>query len=322
MWGESGLGTVRAEGFSLQDKPGEYLDVLLDGQITARYMYAFDTSTPERAMETNKPYLHVFDAEGKAPITNGPAGVYPHHRGIFIGWTKIECEGKTHNLWGIRDGAMVHRQFLCKEAGAKEAVLTTLVQWNDSQGNPIIEETRTMILRRGPGAVRLLIDFTAVLKAVRGDLKLGGNADHGGVQYRPANELDLDKTVYYFPKLNADPKADLDYPWVGESYTLAGKRYSVVDMNHPQNPQGTLFSAYRDYGRFGAFFEAKIAKDQSLTAKYRFLVIDGEMLDRALIQTSWDEYAGRQNRSPVPEITVRPAEAKAAKKAVATKKMP
>ena len=33
-------------GFALQDKPGEYLDVLLDGKVVARYMYAYDKSTP------------------------------------------------------------------------------------------------------------------------------------------------------------------------------------------------------------------------------------------------------------------------------------
>ncbi len=303
-----------AEGFSLRDKPGEYLDVLHDGRVAARYMYACDTSTPERTVETNKPYLHVFDAAGRAPITNGPAGLYPHHRGIFIGWNKIECAGQVYNSWAVRDGVMLHKQFQHRQADARQAAFTALVHWNDAQGAPYVEETRTMTLRRGPGAARLLIDFTALLKAVCGDMKLGGNADHGGVQYRAANELDLDKTVYVFPKLNADPKADVDYPWVGMSYTLAGQRYSVVHMNHAQNPQGTLYSAYRDYGRFGAFFEGQIAKGQTLTVKYRLLVADGEMLDAALVQASWDEFAGKASASPVPPTTVRPADAKAAKK--------
>jgi len=45
------------------------------------------------------------------------------------------------------------------------------------------------------------------------------------------------------------------------------------------------------------------------------------MLDTALIQSCWDEYAGTTAKSPVPQITVRPADAKAAKK-VATKPAP
>jgi hypothetical protein len=75
-------------GFSLKEKPGECLDVVLDGRVAARYMCAYDQSTPERLHDTNKPYLHVFDAEGKLPITNGPSGLYPHHRGILVHPTK------------------------------------------------------------------------------------------------------------------------------------------------------------------------------------------------------------------------------------------
>ena len=34
---------------------------------------------------------------------------------------------------------------------------------------------------------------------------------------------------------------------------LNGKKYSVVFLNHPDNPKGAHISAYRDYGRFGIF---------------------------------------------------------------------
>src|SRR5207244_7162067 len=70
-------GAVHAgDGFSFQDHPGEYLDVLKGGRIVARYMDAHDASTKERRAETYKPYLHVFDAAGNAPITKGPGGTY------------------------------------------------------------------------------------------------------------------------------------------------------------------------------------------------------------------------------------------------------
>ena len=91
-------------GFSLQDKPGQYLDILLDGRVVGRYMYAYDKSTRKRRAETYKPYLHVFDAEGKAPITKGPGGQDTHHRGIFIGWQQIVFQGKKYNLWEMKDG--------------------------------------------------------------------------------------------------------------------------------------------------------------------------------------------------------------------------
>ncbi len=65
-------------GFAVRDQEGQHLDVLLEGKIVARYMYAHDTSSKERTAETYKPYLHVFDADGKAPITKGAGGDFPH----------------------------------------------------------------------------------------------------------------------------------------------------------------------------------------------------------------------------------------------------
>ena len=66
-----------------KDTEGKYLDVVSDGKVVVRYMYEHDTSTKETHHETYKPYLHVFNAEGKKPITKGPGGKFTHHRGIF-----------------------------------------------------------------------------------------------------------------------------------------------------------------------------------------------------------------------------------------------
>ncbi len=118
--------------------------------------------------------------------------------------------------------------------------------------------------------------------------------------------------AYVFPKENPNCHKDLDYPWVGETYVLDGKKYSIVDINPPTNPRKTRWSAYRDYGRFGAFPVAKIKKGQSLQLDYRFLIADGEMPSAELIQKSWDEFAHAATASPVPTVTVVLAEQPAA----------
>jgi len=306
-------------GFTLEEKPGEWLDVLVDGRLAARYMLAHDTSTPARRVETNKPYLHVFDAEGKAPITNGPAGLYPHHRGIFIGWTRIGFQGKSYDFWGMGGGEMVHREFTEKKADADQATFTSRVEWLDKSGQLVLEELRTMTLRRAPPPGRLLIDFTTTLKAPNGDVLLDGDPEHGGTQYRPANEVAAAETLYVFPREDANAHADLDYPWVGETYTLAGKRYSVVHMNHPDNPKGTRYSAYRDYGRFGAFFKRELKSGETLTLRYGHLIAEGEMPAAEVIQKCWDEFAGVSSPSRVPKITVKPAEGASGAKAAPKK---
>jgi len=294
---------VWSAGFSFQDTPGEHLDVLLDGKVVARYMYAYDKSTPQRLHDTYKPYLHVFDAEGKAPITKGPGGQFTHHRGIFIGYNRMSFGGKTFDRWHMKGGEQVHKQFSQQKADEQMATFTSVVHWNDDAGKPMIEEHRTMTVRRAPAPARLIIDFVTVLKAPAGDVVLDGDPEHAGIHYRPANEVDTKQTLYVFPKENAVPTKDVDYPWVGETYTLGDKRYSVVHMNHPDNPKNTRYSAYRDYGRFGAFPKATVKAGESLTLKYRFLIADGEMPPAEMIQRCWDEFAGASTPSPVPPIT-------------------
>jgi hypothetical protein len=301
------------KGFSFKDDPGQHLDILLDGRLVARYMYAHDNSTKERREETYKPYLHVFDAEGKSPITKGPGGLFPHHRGIFIGWNKMKFDGTSIDRWHMKGGEIIHQKFLAKKATADEATFTSLIDWNEPwfnlpDGRPFLIEERTMTIRRGPDGGRLAIDFDTKLSAPLGDVKLDGDPEHAGVQYRPANEVDIKQTVYLFPKEKANSHKDRDYPWLGDTYVLDGKKYSIIDLNHPDNPHGTRFSAYRNYGRFGAFPVATVTKDKPLELNYRFLVFDGAMPPAASIQKWWDEYARVTRPSPVPAVSVIPAE--------------
>jgi hypothetical protein len=302
-------------GFALRDKAGQHLDVLLDGKIVARYMYAYDRSTPERLQETYKPYLHVFDAEGKAPITNGgPTGLYPHHRGIFIGWMKIGVDGQTFDRWHMKGGEIVHQKFLDEKADHDHATFTSQTGWNDAKGKAFLEEERTVTVRRALNPGRLLIDCTFRLKSLRGAITLDGDPEHSGVHFRPANDIVKEETVYEFPRENANAHKDLDYPWVGEAFTMRGKQYSVVEMNSPENPRGTRFSAYRDYGRVGAFPKAEIQPGQPLVLKYRFLIVDGKLPRPEMIQKLWDDFAGVKTPSPAPKVTVTPAERPASKK--------
>lgn len=299
-----------AKGFSIDDKPGQYLDILLDGKIVARYMDAHDTSTKEKRLETYKPYLHIFDGEGKEPITQGAGGKqFPHHRGIYIGWQQMTYEGKKMNFWEMAAGDIIHEKFAEAKADADSATFTSLTKWvPNGSDKPVIEETRTMTFHRAPEPARLVVDFTSTLKAPNGDVKLDANAEHGGVQYRPAGDITASETTYVYPKEKADPHKDVDYPWVGETYTLHGKKYSVVEMSSPENPKGIQWSAYRDYGRFGALPKAELKSGKSLTLKFRFLIADGEMPQPAMIEKVYDQFTGAKDPSPVPQVTVKKAE--------------
>jgi hypothetical protein len=296
LWGVMLVSIARAQPPSgtelgIRDAEGSHLDVTDGERVLVRYMYAHDTSSDKRHHETYKPYLHVFDAEGKKPITKGPGGKFTHHRGIFIGWSKLEFDGKRYDRWHMKGGDIVHREFLRKEAGAGSAEFVSQAHWNDNDGGPLLDEERSMtVTRPEEGPARLVIDFESAMTARYGDVFLKGDPEHAGIQYRPANEVDPVRTRYFFPTDDVNLKTDRDLPWIAETYVLEGKVHSVVQMNHPGNPKGTRHSAYRDYGRFGSFFEKEIKEGETLTVRYRFLIFEGELPSRERIQAEWGRY--------------------------------
>ena len=293
--------------FSLKDTPGEHLDVLSGGKIVGRYMYAHDVSSPGRRLETYKPYLHVFDADGVAPITKGAGGDFTHHRGIFIGWNKMTVAGVKMDRWHMVKGDQIHEKFTAQKAGADGASFTSLVRWTgETPDLTAVEEERTVTFLPAPAPAYALVDFVSRVKAVGGETVLDGDPEHAGLHFRPANEVVRKETVYLYPKANAEPHKDRDYPWFAESFTLGGKRYSVVYLNHPGNPRGAAVSAYRDYGRFGAYFKTTIPSGETATFRARFLVQSGELPTAEVIHKLWNEYAGASE--PVPQTTTKPAE--------------
>lgn len=276
----------------IRDEEGKHLDVLEDGKVLVRYMYENDLSSEARHHETYKPYLHVFDAEGKAPITKGAGGKFTHHRGIFLGWSRLQFKGKSFDRWHMKGGDIVHQEFLVREVKDGRATFTSKTHWNDGELKPLLDEERTTSVETpDDGPVRLVIDFQSKLSACYGDVFLKGDPEHAGIQYRPADEVDTKQTRYTFPAEKVDLKTDRDLPWIAETYVLNGKTYSVVQLNHPDNPKGTRHSAYRDYGRFGSFFEKEIKEGESLTVNYRYLIMDGELPEREAIDAAWKAYA-------------------------------
>ena len=225
---------------------------------------------------------------------------------------KIGVNGKTYDRWHMKGGSQVHQKTLYEQGNEKSGTFTSLVKWFGEGENVILEDERTFAVLPPNGPFYTTIDVTSKIKAVAGDTTLDGDPEHSGLQFRPAQEVDRSKTVYVYPKENANAHKDKDYAWFGETFSLNGKSYSVVYLNHPDNPKGAAISAYRDYGRFGAFFKTSIKKDETLTLKVRFLISQGEMPSADVLQKAWNDFAGKTE--PTPVITVKPAEKPAPKK--------
>ena len=295
-------------GFKWIDTPNKYLDLFLDERRVFRYSYQLDEHlTKENTLtEHNKPFYHFYDLQGTSKITNGPEeGVWSHHRGIMIGWRDVGFQGQDLSFWGMEDlTVQKHVKFIKNVAGPVLAQTEVLIHWNDSTGITIIEETRQATIYKQSPPDLLLLDFTSTLKAVNGAVTLDGNAEHGGVQFRANNDVaegatGSKKPTYYFNKDSIDPHKDYNLPWVAMSYGLNNKTYSILQIDNPDNPKPTIWSAYRDYGRFGAFFSKKLAENESFTVRYRYWMGEENMPDRNVLSAKYHAYIHPVKIQPV-----------------------
>ena len=70
-------------------------------------------------------------------------------------------------------------------------------------------------------------------------------------------------------------------PWAAMTFMIEDRAYHVQHMSHSTLPKGNLYSAYRDYGRFGAYFRKTLGKDESATFRVRFYISPGAFPDDA-----------------------------------------
>jgi hypothetical protein len=273
---------------------GEHLDVLDgEGKPRLRYMLAYDTSSDEEVLRTYKPYLHVFAPGGERFLTKGVEGKYPHHRGIFTGWSKLKHGGEVFDLWHMKNGAaQVHQEFIEMDGPEGAVGFAARIDWKNPDGVVMLEETRETVFYPGAEGAYALIDVTVTLKAVNGDVELNGDPEHAGFQFRPNAEVVENKSARYaFDRDETDPKKDRDYPWVAMTFDLEGAgTWTAQMMRDAGNPDDSRWSCYRDYGRFGNFFVRTVADGESLTYTFRIRVTEGESGSREELQAQFDEW--------------------------------
>ncbi|MDZ4780603.1 MAG: DUF6807 family protein [Planctomycetia bacterium] len=276
-----------------------------------RYMLAkLDESTPERRAETYKVYHHVFDPAGKSLLTKGPGGLFPHHRGLFYGFNRISYgDSRTADTWHCTNGAYEsHEGFLSNEAGAILGRHTVKVHWHGQESEVFANEERELTTYVLPNGT--LIEFASRLRSTVGPVKLDGDPQHAGFQFRAAQEVAdvTNKETYYIRPFGKgapgetlnwpEAKEMVNLPWHAMSCVISGQRYTIAMLDRPENPKESRFSE-RDYGRFGSYFEYQLDEDKPLELNYRVWVQAGEMTADEI------EAKSREFVEPV-EVTVTP----------------
>lgn len=301
---------VFAEGFEWKDTEGKHTDLLFDGRKVARYQY--ERINEERREETYKPYHHVYDWEGKDFITKGHGGQYSHHRGIYYGFSRCsyrDAAGKEitkQDTWHCQKAHQTHEKFVQQTATKDRAEQTVEIDWHGDDGTVFAREKRTLVFSFNDGG-DLVVDFHSVLVAVMNDVRVDGDPQHAGFQFRASNEVSTStkkQTYYIRPKTGKaaegttinwsaknDTEATRDLPWKGMSVVVGGERYSVAYLDSPDNPKPARYSE-RDYGRFGSYFATDVTKEKPLVVNYRLVIRKGEY-QPAEIEGLSKEFAGK-----------------------------
>ena len=290
----SGGDEPAAGAFRFADGDG-YRDLFHGERPVWRYMNAYD---PDNREATYKPYLQVYGfgpagGAGAVPfITKGPGGQYPHHRGLYVGWNKTQAAGgKTYDFWHCKTVTQRHTGYRAElqSTGRVFARALSTTDWADEAGKPIVQDTRDVTAWNvGDGAT--LLDFVITLASAAGPLRLDGDAQHAGFQFRAAEEVQSSKATYVRPEGAKGTGNDVweNCAWVAGLFKVQGRPYAVVHMDHPDNPRPTVFST-RDYGRFGPFFRHDLEPEAPLAIRYRVLVLDADKYP----DTSADAFAAR-----------------------------
>src|SRR5262249_51575890 len=184
----------RAEGFAWKDHSGHHTDLLFGNRPVLTYHYErLDTSTPASRVRTYKVFHHLYSPKGDRVVTNGlsddPKVHSPHHRGIFYGFNRIQYgDGRTADTWHCTDGAyQEHDRFLAADEGPILGRHRVAVRWHGRDAAFALEE-RELTAYNVPGG--RLVEFASRMRATAGPVRLDGDPQHAGFQFRAHNDVD------------------------------------------------------------------------------------------------------------------------------------
>src|SRR5205085_1281801 len=148
---------------------------------------------------------------------------------------------------------------------------------------PFAREVREVTAIRLPEGT--LIEWASTLTTTLPNVQLDGDPQHAGFHFR-ANQVVAHKTKPFTYFLRPDGKGKLgdtrnwdpqtqtgpvNLPWDAMSFEIGDQRYTVLYMDHPDNPKPARGSE-RDYGRLGNYFAYELTPQKPLQVRYRIWV--------------------------------------------------
>lgn len=283
--------TETPAGFAWRETPEQYYTELSHAdRPVLRYVYPTLDAAEEDGDTFFKVFHHLYDPAGTRFVTKGDKdGLYPHHRGLFFGFSRITYGETKANTWSCNKGNyQSHEGFLSSEVGPVLGRHLVAVDWHGPDQRVFAKEQRELAAYQVPGGQ--MVDFAARLASTVGKVRLDGDPAHAGFQFRAAQEVaDRPEGTYYlrpdgkgkpgeFRNWSAkapDPRC-VNLPWYAVSFEIGPKRYTAVYLDRPENPRESRYGE-RDYARFGCYFEYELDEGNDLLIGYRLWLQEGEM---------------------------------------------
>ena len=235
---------------------------------------------PEQREATYKVFTHVLSEDGKVVLTKGPGGDFSHHRGFFVGWNKTRSGDESWDFWHCGKGETIrHREYTAvrRDSDRPPNRLEATAVWRTPDGVDLVREARRIAVGRDEATGARILDFTVILEALAGKVALRGDPQHGGCQFRAAQEVhDRPKETIYLRSPGARGGADdvwRDCDWVAMSFQVQGRDFTVLFLDHPDNKHPRVWST-RQYGRFGVYRELDLVPGEPRPLRFRLLVFD------------------------------------------------
>ncbi len=238
----------------------------------------------------------------------GEKNDHPHQRGMWFAHESVNKIDFWNNEADYKEPPLRGVIKLMKPAlvtsGKDKGTITAQFQWQDRQGNAVVDETRVMTFYDQPNLRTIDVDITlkAVVKAVFADSKDGVF----GIRLRPILQEDKGNGHIVTADGLAGEKAAWGKPsnWCDYSGTIDGKPVGIAILDNPGNPGHPVRWHVRAYGLFAAnpFGLAVFTNDktqdgsktlepgQTLHYRYRVLLHDGDVKG-ANVADEWAKYA-------------------------------
>ncbi len=234
----------------------DVVEVTIDGKIFTEYRYGHYAC---------RPFLYPMQTPGGIPLTrgfpvdniDGENQDHYHHRSVYTAHGLVN----GFNLWdeSIDHGVMLQRGQPAVGMVGEVAQIDGIVDWFGPNGEPLIEERRTIQIR-AEGLLRIL-NHSSEFRACHGDVKFGDTKEGGLYSIRVPTSMDAkdkgrienSEGQIYENGAGTESTWGVQAEWVDYSGPLSdGSEWGHTVIDHRQNPLYPTYWHVRGYGLFTA----------------------------------------------------------------------